>query len=286
MARPFHRSIAIVRCSKQTTKALSMTISAVCPACSHEFHLNDTMAGKKFRCKKCQSVVEAPTIDGDDWDETSSKKRKSQKAGGKSAKGKKKRSSGSGGGLLKWVAVGCGALLVLGTIGFGLTKLMAPGGALNNNVGGVPNEGGAPNEGGVSDVGGVSWTSFTTPDGHVTLKMPGQAGPIRKTPDGRDVFGATAGNITCTLLVNVDIVNHAEFKIDEVLEMRKESHANGRIVVINGHKAFRYSHTNENTRTEGAEVYSDLRVCTVLMLIIGTADPAAQEYYFNSITIK
>lgn len=40
-----------------------MPISVSCPSCGHEYNVKDEAAGKKFKCKECEAIVEVP--DGD-----------------------------------------------------------------------------------------------------------------------------------------------------------------------------------------------------------------------------
>lgn len=41
-----------------------MAISVSCPSCGHHYNVMDEAAGKKFRCKQCEAVVEVPAAGG------------------------------------------------------------------------------------------------------------------------------------------------------------------------------------------------------------------------------
>lgn len=43
-----------------------MTISVSCDECFQEYRLNDTLAGKKVKCKECGAVIQVPAADVDD----------------------------------------------------------------------------------------------------------------------------------------------------------------------------------------------------------------------------
>lgn len=49
-----------------------MTISLACPRCRQSYRLQDQHAGKKFRCKNCETVIHVPyedveVLEEDDW---------------------------------------------------------------------------------------------------------------------------------------------------------------------------------------------------------------------------
>ena len=37
-----------------------MPISVSCPHCGKEYNVKDEAAGKKFKCKECEAIVEVP----------------------------------------------------------------------------------------------------------------------------------------------------------------------------------------------------------------------------------
>ena len=39
-----------------------MPISVSCPACGKEYNVKDEAAGKKFKCKECEAIVEVPAV--------------------------------------------------------------------------------------------------------------------------------------------------------------------------------------------------------------------------------
>ena len=245
-----------------------MTISVACPDCGSEFQIKDAMAGKQFRCKKCQAVVDVPTDAEDEWDEQPVKKSKSPSAAGRSAKGKKKRSSGSGSGLLKWVALGVGGVLLLGAIGFGVSQLPAPGGALTNNV------------------GGVSWSSFTTADGHVTLKLPGNTEFARNLPNGADSMSMTSGKLTGSVASgNLLPPNGVIPPLESLVDAKKTfaMFTNVRIETINGQQMIRATMKGPTSTSETADFYVGNRIYIAMVGSPEALDPAMVDYFFNAI---
>jgi hypothetical protein len=49
-----------------------MSIAVICPSCAKEHKVKDDSAGKKLRCKSCQTVISIPavaaTVESDPWD--------------------------------------------------------------------------------------------------------------------------------------------------------------------------------------------------------------------------
>ena len=44
-----------------------MAISVACPACGRQYSVKDDAAGKRFKCKDCEAVIDVPLAAGDDF---------------------------------------------------------------------------------------------------------------------------------------------------------------------------------------------------------------------------
>lgn len=179
-----------------------MSISVKCRQCGQKYALKEELAGKRFRCKKCEAPVRVPVpreaveedpwetddfADYDDYEDDFRKPaptprvKKRPKAAPTKKKRSKRRSSSSSstiGPLLAKIGGGLfGFLAVLGLI----LRIM--------NAGGV-------------DFGG-SWQSYTTPDGNITVQMPGtvKSVPVRDMLPGGQSYGAERRSFACIIVV-------------------------------------------------------------------------------------
>jgi predicted Zn finger-like uncharacterized protein len=46
-----------------------MAIEVTCPGCGKDYRVKDERAGLKIRCKECQSTIQVPGLDEDDYGE-------------------------------------------------------------------------------------------------------------------------------------------------------------------------------------------------------------------------
>lgn len=180
-----------------------MSISAKCRKCGRRYSVKDEHAGKKFRCKECQAPVAVPkpqVLEADVWEAEDASAgfdyedyddydtgyapppprrapRKKAPAAPKKKKRPRKRSSGSNSASMAGRI--CGGLLV------GLVVM----GAVLRAVNGL-------------DLGG-SWQSYTTPDGNITMQMPGRVKsvPVRQMAPGGQSFGAERRRFACIVVI-------------------------------------------------------------------------------------
>ncbi len=186
-----------------------MPIKAKCRKCSKIYTVKDALAGKKFRCKQCEAPVTVPQpavliedepeeddwgsdnfgsadddfgdFSEDDYDDVPARPKKRKKKPASKKKRKKKRSSSGPGVGAKIGAIFGGVfgfLMVLGLI----MKIIS-------GVGGI-------------DIG-ASWKPYTTPDGNITIQMPGnvKSMPVAQMAPGGQAYGATRPNFACIIVV-------------------------------------------------------------------------------------
>ena len=186
-----------------------MPISATCPKCGRTYSVKDEHAGKKFRCQGCQEAVTVPMPqaqddwetddfgdfddagyddyeDGGDYDDYESdrpapvrrRSPKKKKPAAKAKRPKKRSSSGSGSGA----AVG----KILGGVFVGLIAMGIVIRVINAGL----------------DFGG-SWQSYTTPDGNITVQMPGKVKsvPVKQMAPGGQSFGSERRSFMCVIVI-------------------------------------------------------------------------------------
>jgi hypothetical protein len=190
-----------------------MSISVKCRNCGRSYSVKDEFAGKKFRCQECQTPVavpEASDFEANDWDTGDADddfgadnyddyddygdddarslppapKRvpKKKKKPEPSKKTPKKRSSSSSSASEIGPMIGkIGGGLFVGLIAFSLAfKIFSGGMGL-----------------------GASWESFTTPDGNLTMQMPGKAKPVKvkvMAPGGQSL-GVEKRDFACIVVI-------------------------------------------------------------------------------------
>lgn len=150
-----------------------MAISVECPACGQTYRLKDEMAGRKIRCKGCQTPIEVPLAESDEeWGDASWPATGSGRGGASRKTKAVPKKSGNGKSVL--VAIGAVAGLVLiGAAVRGLLKFLPSGD--NQLADGTPTPAPAPAE--------SSWTKFTLPDGSASASFPGAVNS-RALPNG------------------------------------------------------------------------------------------------------
>jgi len=241
-----------------------MTISANCPQYSHTMRVNDTLAGKKMRCQKCESVVKVPAGEEEEFEDEPAPQPKSAKG-----KGKRKRSSGSGIAILKWAGLGGGGLLVLVAIGSGLSLLTSAGGVLNRQG------------------GGVSWTPDTTGDRHVTVMLSGQPNIPSQPPNGTEMVMAASGNFQCGISTtprNMTGLDEEAFLHSQSEATKASSaHSNVRVETIHGEKVLRDTIQWSPTPSETAMFMVEEKMYIANFGSNGPVNPAVSGYFFQSI---
>lgn len=168
--------------------APSMSISVRCKKCSAKYKLKEELAGKKIRCRECQSPIRVPApvvededdflnaLSGaeegssawDDMDEDPLPKPRKKKPKPKPKRKRKKQSSGNSAGII--ISSILGIALLFGGIGL---RIAIKSGAIANLL-----------------ASSISWTSYSYNKGNVTLLMPGQ--PKQKRLPNENVPGVIA----------------------------------------------------------------------------------------------
>jgi hypothetical protein len=137
-----------------------MAISVECSACGQTYRLKDEMAGRKIRCKACQTPIEVPVAEvEEEWGETSWPATGSGRGGASRKTKAVPKKSGNSKSVLIVVGAVAGLVLLVALV-WGLLKFL-PGG--NTQLAdGTP----AP--------AGSSWVKFTLPDGSASAMFPGE----------------------------------------------------------------------------------------------------------------
>ncbi len=170
-----------------------MPLKATCSSCGKTFGVPDKFAGKRFKCKNCGEPVRAPELETDDdlfddmdfgggesvQDELPPKSQKS----GKSKKSKKSKKGGGGGSRIAVIAgaavAGFFALLVAVGVIVKIAPLLA------------------------SMATPLSWQEYTTPDGVVTLQMPGTVKTVKvgMAAPGAQSLGVETRRFACVVVI-------------------------------------------------------------------------------------
>lgn len=154
-----------------------MAISVECSACGQSYRLKDEMAGRRIRCKACQTPIEVPLSETEEeWGETSWPANGSGR-GGASRKAKVvQKKSGNGKSVLVVIGGVAGLALIVALV-WGLLNFLPSGD--NQLADGTP----APT--------GSSWVKFTLPDGSASALFPGE---VQSAPalNGAMIFVAIA----------------------------------------------------------------------------------------------
>jgi hypothetical protein len=137
-----------------------MAISVECSACGQSYRLKDEMAGRKIRCKACQTPIEVPLSETEEeWGETSWPATGAGRGGASRKTKAVPKKSGNGKSVLIVVGSVAGLVLLVALV-WGLLKFLPSG---NTQLAdGKP----APAE--------SSWVKFTLPDGSASAVFPGE----------------------------------------------------------------------------------------------------------------
>jgi hypothetical protein len=137
-----------------------MAISVECSACGQTYRLKDEMAGRKIRCKACQTPIEVPVAETEEeWGETSWPATGSGRGGASRKTKAVPKKSGNSKSVLIVVGAVAGLVLLVALV-WGLLKFLPSG---NTQLAdGTP----AP--------AGSSWVKFTLPDGSASALFPGE----------------------------------------------------------------------------------------------------------------
>lgn len=199
-----------------------MTIETDCPKCGKEYRLKDEMAGRRFRCKACQSPVTIPDLDasGDDWeadflgglDTAVKSERRSHAAEPLPVSGRKQPASGKKSGRKKTGGATAGLMPVLKMVGgvLGAGVGFAIGFIVVRSLVSGSLGGSAPD-----------WQTFTAPAGTYTAEFPSPPKPkfvAGATPGSKTYFGET-GRFGCAVTEEPFPPNVAEIDHKQLLQL-------------------------------------------------------------------
>lgn len=113
-----------------------MTIKIDCPECDKTYRLPDNAAGKKFRCKECDTAIAVPLDDVEDLEYAEEDDRPvPRKPATKKPKGKKSKSTSIWSTPLPWIGIGGGGFLLIVLVTVVVTAGKRPA---TNTIGSTP----------------------------------------------------------------------------------------------------------------------------------------------------
>lgn len=282
-----------------------MPIKAKCRKCSKVYTVKDELAGKKFRCKQCQTPVTVPQPAvileeepepeedlfgsnddfggdefgsfgddfgddyGDDYGEPVRPKKRKKKPAPKKKKRRKKKSSGPGVGAKVGSIVG-GVFGILCIISIVLKVITAAGGL---------------------DLG-TSWKSYTTPDGNVTVLMPGTAKtvPNHAMAPGGQSYGASGRNFGCAITIEPMVGQLAGMSEEELFNAFEFGSGmmgakNVERTTLNGKSAIKFEALKAGVKSDNIAFVHKDKVYTLNYVYKGTKGTKGSKF-FNSMKLN
>lgn len=142
-----------------------MAISVECSACGQTYRLKAEMAGRKIRCKACQTPIEVPLAEAEEeWGEASWPASGSGRGGASRKTKAVPKKSGNSKSVLIVVGAVAGLVLLVALV-WGLLKFLPSG---NTQL-----ADGASTSTPTPTAAGSSWVKFTLPDGSASALFPG-----------------------------------------------------------------------------------------------------------------
>lgn len=276
-----------------------MSISVKCHQCSRSYSVKDENAGKKFRCQECQAVVtvpEANTFAADDWDagdtdedfgsatqedyedyedygddepaapllRRAPKKKKPAARKTKPKKAALSKSASETGPMIAKIGVG----LLAGVIAFNIAFKLTSGGFGS----------------------GANWQSYTTPDGNLTMQMPGKPKPmtVKVMAPGGESLGAETRNFACNIVIEPMPPELNGLSEDEMLNAMQLGGqflgaTNLERSTLNGHPCVSFDHPGKDgVKAVGKAVMHKNKVYTLNFAYKGNQD-SERDKFFNSI---
>lgn len=253
-----------------------MAISVECAACGQTYRLKDEMAGRKIRCKACQTPIEVPLAETEEeWGETSWPAKGSGR-GGASRKAKAVQTkSGNGKSVLVVIGAVAGLVLLAGAI-WGLLKFLPSG---NSQVAdGTP----APAE--------SSWVKFTLPDGSASALFPG-AVKSNALPNGA-VSHMASVNGNGFALSDKSPMEVSEDFLQRTAEAQSApgttpSDMTQTLETINGNQCLRKTATNKGDLSQVMVTFVHNRRMYIAVITKGpqsSLSPSDVDYFLKSVT--
>lgn len=265
-----------------------MAISFECTGCGKEYKVKDDLAGKRIRCKGCETVVTVPSseeeedwlsVEVEDWTEpqpaspapprSSSKK----KSGSKKNGSKRKRSSSSHAPRIGAIAGGVFTVLIVlafvGRLAVNVAKLQGFQGV----------QGAA-----------VNWQDYTTPDGGVTVQLPGRAkpNPQPQVVPGGTSFLAETRNDACGVSTEPIPVQAMGASADELIDALKiglpmEGARAITEIQMAGRRAVQFDMTRNGINSQNRAVVNGNKIYTFSYAYKKSLDPEVSNKFFGSI---
>ena len=138
-----------------------MAISVECSACGQSYRLKAEMAGRKIRCKACQTPIEVPLAEAEEWGEASWPATGSGRGVASRKTKAVPKKSGNGKSVLIVVGSVAGLVLIVAVV-WGLLKFLPSGDTQFADSTSIPT------------AVGSSWVKFTLPDGSASALFPGE----------------------------------------------------------------------------------------------------------------
>jgi len=270
-----------------------MPVRTKCGECGKSYNVKDGMAGKKFRCKQCQHIVVVPKpkpkkpkqpeedwldedYGDDDWEEAlpppPPKKARSRKP-----KKKKPKSPSNLGPMI--ARIGAGVFVVL----FGLSLL----GAIAKGIrvaGGLQNLLPAP----------VSWQDYTTPDGVITVQMPGRAKPVKigVIAPGGQAYGVDTPRYGCVVAIESFPAELQGMSDDQIVDallsqpLAMQGYTNLREITMAGHRGIAFERNVSGVSSVSRGIIINRKCYTFAYARRKSSFTDESERFFNSVRVN
>ncbi|MEW4487299.1 hypothetical protein AB1L42_04410 [Thalassoglobus sp. JC818] len=269
-----------------------MPIRATCRECGKSYNVRDELAGKKFRCKQCQKPVSVPQPavleeeepepeedlwgsdfgsfdDEDDYLPPPPPKKKKKKR-------KKRRSSGAAAGAFKTALktiVGIISFLFMFGIGFKLVS----------SLGNLPIPAFA-----------TTWEEYTTPDGALTMQMPGTPKRITVGPTvaaGGATYGVQKSSYACAVIVEPLPPQIQTMNLNEIISaletgLRMQGASNLERLTFQGKSAVAYTMEKRGITARHIGFVNGATAYTIMYSNRGSTPGAEKDKFFNSVRLN
>lgn len=259
-----------------------MPLKATCSSCGKTFGVPDRFAGKRFKCKNCGEPVKAPELEADDdlfddmdfgGGETVQEDLppKSQKSG----KSKKSKKSKKGGGSRIAVIAGASvagffALMVAVGVIVKLAPLLA------------------------SMATPLSWQEYTTPDGVVTLQMPGAVKTVKvgMAAPGAQSLGVETRRFACVVVIEPIPAQVRDIPEAEMIDALSSaigmtpgvSNVGG--LTVAGKQGVQFDRVVGELHSEARAFKSGNNFYTVTFAYKGSPNTSVRDKLFNSVRVN
>ncbi|TWT46972.1 hypothetical protein KOR42_43160 [Thalassoglobus neptunius] len=264
-----------------------MPIRATCRECGKSYNVRDELAGKKFRCKQCQKPVSVPQpavleeeeAEEDLWDSdfgSFDDQEDDYLPPPPPKKKKKRRSSGGAGGIAKMaLKTFVGAISFLFMFGLGV-KLVS-------SLGNLPIPAFA-----------TSWEEYTTPDGALTMQMPGTPKRITAGPTvaaGGATYGVQKSSYACAVIVEPLPPQIQGMDLNQIINaletgLRMQGASNLERMTFQGKSAVAYTMEKRGITARHIGFVNGPTAYTLMYSNRGSTPGAEKDKFFNSVRLN